>query len=71
VMLAGAGAVAGIGLALAAGRFVAAFLHDLQPTDPVAVGAAAAVMLLTATVTGYLPARRAARVDPIEALRAE
>jgi predicted permease len=71
VILAGSGAVAGIGLALAAGRLVAAFLHDLQPSDPVAVGAAAAVMLLTATVTGYLPARRAARVDPIEALRAE
>ena len=69
--LAVAGAVAGVGLALAGGRLVAGFLHDLQPTDPVAVGAAAAVMLLTATVTGYLPARRAARVDPIEALRAE
>ena len=71
LMLAGAGAVAGVGLALAGGRLVAAFLHDLQPTDPVAVGAAAAVMLITAMVTGYLPARRAAGVDPIQALRAE
>jgi ABC-type antimicrobial peptide transport system permease subunit len=50
---------------------VTSFLHDLQPTDPLAVGAAAVLMFLTATVTGYLPARRAARVDPIEALRAE
>ena len=55
-----AGAVAGVGLALAGGRLVAGFLHDLQPTDPVAVGTRW-VMLLTATVTGYLPARRAAR----------
>jgi ABC-type antimicrobial peptide transport system permease subunit len=65
------GGVAGIGLALAGGRLVAGFLYGLRPTDPVAIGAAAALMLLTATVTGYLPARRAARVDPIEALRAE
>jgi ABC-type antimicrobial peptide transport system permease subunit len=69
--LALAGAVVGVGLALASGRLVAGFLHDLQPTDPVAVSAAAALMLLTASVTGYLPARRAARVDPIEALRVE
>ncbi|MGB2712739.1 MAG: ABC transporter permease [Vicinamibacterales bacterium] len=65
------GAVAGVGLALAGGRLVAGFLHGLQPTDPVAVGAAAALMLLTATLTCYLPARRAARVDPMEALRAQ
>ena len=71
LLLAGAGALVGIGLALAGGRFVATFLHDLRPTDPIALGAAVAVMLLTAKVTGYVPARRAATVDPIEALRAE
>jgi predicted permease len=71
LVLALVGAVAGVGLALAGGRLVAGFLHSLQPTDPVAVGGAAALMLLTATVAGYLPARRAARIDPIEALRSE
>jgi predicted permease len=69
--LTAAGAFVGVGLALAGGRLVASFLYDLTPTDPVAVGVAASLMLLTAAVTGYLPARRAARVDPIEALRAE
>ena len=38
------GAVAGVGLALAGGRLVAGFLHGLQPTDPVAVGAAGGMM---------------------------
>jgi ABC-type lipoprotein release transport system permease subunit len=65
------GGVAGVGLALAGGRLVTGFLYDLRPTDPVALGAAAALMVLTATITGYVPARRAARVDPIEALRGE
>jgi putative ABC transport system permease protein len=66
-----AGAVAGMGLALAGGRLVAGFLSGLKPTDPPALAAAVALMILTAMLAGYLPARRAARVDPIEALRAE
>src|SRR5262249_41663831 len=71
VALALVGGVTGVGLALAGGRLVASFLSGLQPTDPVAVAVAAALMLLTAMVAGYLPARRAADIDPIEALRAE
>jgi predicted permease len=71
VALTFAGAVVGVGLALAGGRLVASFLNNLEPSDPVAVGAATALMILTATITGYLPARRAASIDPIQALRAE
>jgi predicted permease len=66
-----AGVITGVGLALAGGRLVAGFLQGVQPSDPVAIGAAVALILLTAVVTGYLPARRATRVDPIAALRAE
>ena len=65
-----AGAIAGVGLALAGGRLVAGFLHDLQPTDPVAVGAATTVML--DRDGNRLPARTPRRpVDTIQALRAE
>lgn len=70
-LLTATGAVAGVGLALAGGRFVADFLHDLRPTDPLAIGGAAALMIATAVLAGYRPARRAASVNPIDALRAE
>jgi putative ABC transport system permease protein len=66
-----AGALAGLGLALVGGRLITGFLSGLEPADPVAMSAAVGLMLLTATIAGYLPARRAARVDPIVALRAE
>jgi predicted permease len=69
--LTSAGALVGVVLALAGSRFVASFLHDLQPSDPISIGAAALVLLVTGTLTAYLPARRAARIDPIEALRME
>ena len=59
------------GLALAGGRLVSGFLYGTEPSDPLALGVATGLMLLTATVAGYIPARRAARVDPMMALRAE
>jgi predicted permease len=65
------GAIAGLGLTLAGGRLVATFLSAVGPADPVALSAAAAIMLGTSAIAGYLPARRASRVDPMVALRAE
>jgi ABC-type antimicrobial peptide transport system permease subunit len=57
--------------ALASSRLLAALLYGLQPTDPATIGLAVLVLLTVSALTGYLPARRAARVDPMVALRAE
>jgi ABC-type antimicrobial peptide transport system permease subunit len=47
------------------------FLFRLEPTDPRAFGAAVVTLLVAALVASAIPARRAASVDPMEALRAE
>jgi ABC-type antimicrobial peptide transport system permease subunit len=64
---------AGIGLvaALALARAVRALLFRVQPADPATLVAGVGLLLAIAAVAAFLPARRAARVDPMEALRAE
>ena len=69
--LAAAGTVIGLGAALALGRFVEAILYDVAPTDPVTLAAVAAALLGVAALAAWLPAQRAAAVQPLEALRAE
>jgi predicted permease len=71
VILAALGTAAGLAGAIALGRFAANLLFDLSPRDPVSLAAAGALMLVVAVLAGFLPARRAARVDPVIALRAE
>jgi putative ABC transport system permease protein len=63
----------GVGLALVAvvARFLRSFLYEVAPTDPATLAAAAGLLLLFGLMASWLPARRAARVDPMEALRAE
>ena len=69
--------VIGVGVALALPaiwaltRFVKSQLYGITPLDPVAIIGAVAMLTLVAIVAGFLPARRAARVDPVVALRAE
>jgi predicted permease len=66
-----AGTVAGLLLAIALGRSAAHLLVGVAPHDPLALGIAASVAAATGLVASWLPARRAADANPIEALRAE
>jgi ABC-type antimicrobial peptide transport system permease subunit len=61
----------GILMALAAGRLVGALLYGLKPTNPLTIAGAGLLMLMAAVLAGYVPARRAANVDPTVALRHE
>jgi predicted permease len=71
LLLAGLGTAIGLGVSVALGRYVRSFLYQVSPTDTIALAAAAAVMLGVAALAGSLPARRASRVDPVVALRAD
>ena len=69
--LAAAGITLGIAGALAATRVLAKFLFDVKPTDPATFIAVALLLTSVAIFAGWIPARRATRVDPAAALRCE
>ncbi len=69
--LAALGIALGLAGALALGRFLAALLHGLEPTDNVTLVVTLLTFGVIAFGASYLPARRAARVDPLTALRQE
>jgi ABC-type antimicrobial peptide transport system permease subunit len=71
VVLAGIGVVVGLVGAVAATRLMAALLYNVQAVDPLTYVAVAAGLTLVAALASYLPARRAAAVDPTESLAAE
>ncbi len=69
--LAAVGALMGGLGALATARVLGSLLHGLPPWDPVSYAGAIGFMALVAGVAAWIPARRAARVDPISVLREE
>ena len=65
------GVVIGLAAAFAVMRLMSSLLFKVSPADPMAYGGASAGLIVTALLASYLPSRRAATVDPVEALRAE
>jgi ABC-type antimicrobial peptide transport system permease subunit len=61
----------GLGAALLSNRWLRGLLYGLTPNDPLTIALASALLLIVAALAGYLPALRAARVDPMVALRNE
>ncbi len=71
IVLIGAGAVVGIAAAFGLTRLIKSFLFGLTAMDPISFGAAAVLLLAVGALAGYLPARRASKIDPMIALRYE
>ena len=71
LVLAGIGAAIGLVGALGMSRLISSLLYGIAPYDPVTLGGVTLGLLVVAAVASWLPAMRAARIDPIEALRSE
>jgi len=71
MLLVGVGLILGVPLAFAGSRVLHSFLFGLKSTDPLSLVAAVLLLAIVAAVAGFVPARRAAKVDPMVALRYE
>jgi ABC-type antimicrobial peptide transport system permease subunit len=71
LLLAAAGVAIGLPMAWLGARMLRSVLFGLEPGDPLTFAGALAGIILVALAAGYIPARRAASVDPMVALRSE
>jgi putative ABC transport system permease protein len=71
LVLTGVGIAGGLVLFALVARFLKSFLFGVDTADPVTLGAAALALIAISALASWIPARRAARVDPAGALRAE
>jgi len=71
LLLAGAGIIVGLPAALAVTGLVASQLYGIRPNDPTTIALATAGIAAVAALSGFIPARRATRVDPIKAIRCD
>jgi ABC-type antimicrobial peptide transport system permease subunit len=71
LMVTGAGAIAGLAVALASSRLLASLLFQVSPLDPLSMVGSAGLLLVVALIAAYVPARHATKVDPVRALRAD
>jgi len=65
------GLIVGLFLAFAAGRLIGSLLYGVDPVDPLSIAVAVILLGLASMLASYIPARRAAKIDPMEALRYE
>ena len=71
LLLAGIGAIIGLGAAAGLTRLMSSLLFGVAALDPLTYAGVAAILIAAAALASYVPARRATRVDPLDALRAE
>jgi ABC-type antimicrobial peptide transport system permease subunit len=71
LILAVVGLIVGVAAALALGRLLESQLFEMTAGDPAVLAGATAVVLIVSILAGYLPARRATHIDPMQALRWE
>jgi ABC-type antimicrobial peptide transport system permease subunit len=71
VTIAAAGVMLGLGAAWFASRLLTTLLYEVEPNDPTVLSGIALILFVVTLVASYLPARRAARIDPLQTIRAE